>query len=80
MRFGHFTNSDDPLTTLQCFGQSSEVVWRHVECFDYRSFLIGEGHELPKKADATRETGTAAAMPSAGMARIMSRIPTSMLV
>ena len=38
MRFGHFTNSDDPLTTLQCFGQSSEVVWRHVECFDYRSF------------------------------------------
>jgi hypothetical protein len=77
MCFGHFTNSDDPLTTLQGAGQTSEVVWRHVECFDYRSLLIGEGHELPTKADTTRETGTAAATPSAGMARTMSRIPRS---
>ena len=80
MSFGHFPNTDEPLTTLQHAGQTPEIVWRHLECSDYRSLLIGEGHELPKKADTTRETGTAAAIPSAGMARIMSRIPTSMLV
>ena len=69
MSFGHFPNADDPLTTLQCAGQTSEVVRRNVECFDYRPLLIGEGHELPRKADTTRETGKAAAMPSIGIAR-----------
>jgi hypothetical protein len=80
MSFGHFPNTDDPLATLQRAGQTSEVVWRDVECFDDRPLLIGEGHELPKKADTTRGTGTAAAMPSIGMARTMSRIPSSMPV
>jgi len=80
MSFGHFPNTDEPLTTLQHAGQTPEIVWRHLECSDYRSLLIGEGHELPRKADTTRETGTAAAMPSIGMARTMSRIPSSMPV
>lgn len=77
MSFGHFPNTDDSLTTLQCAGQTSEVVRRNVECFDYRPLSIGEGHELPRKADTTRETGKAAAMPSIGIARTMSRIPSS---
>ena len=47
--FCHFPNTDDLLTTLQCAGQPSEVVWRHVESFDDRPLLISEGHELPKR-------------------------------
>jgi len=77
LSFSYFPDTDDPMTTLECAGQTSEVLWRHVKCFDYRPLLIGEGHERPRKADATRDTGRAAAIPSIGAARTMSRIPNS---
>ena len=73
----HFPNTDDPMTALDRAGQTSEVLWRHVECLDHRSLLIGEGHERPPKADTTRDPGRAAARPSIGAARTMSRIPNS---